>query len=389
VRRGAGAAARIALFATAVAASAGAADAPLAWSAATRSPRPIAAGGRDAPMYAACGTPDAALAEVATRAAARQLAGGGLPAADETAFAHHAAGDPHPWPRAFGIAGHGLDDATALAKLAPWAKGATTLGARRCGVGRAASADGAQAALAAIVVDALGDLAAPLPTQARVGQWLTVDANVLVPASDAKVVLLGPRGAPRTVLASLSRGRVRSTFSVDQQGPWLVQVLATVATGPRPIVDAVVYAGVAPPERWRESPAPGEDAAHGARDDADAVLRMINAARASEQLAPVQRDAGLDRVARAHAEAMRAARLVGHDVGDGDVSSRVSAAGLSSGRVLGENVANAQALERAHRALWASPSHRANLLLSRYRAVGVGVARDGEGVAWVAEVFRD
>ncbi len=80
---------------------------------------------------------------------------------------------------------------------------------------------------------ALADLS-PLPTTARVGQWLTLDGTMLVPATGAKVVLLGPRGAPKAVTASLSGDRVHSSFAVDQPGGFLVQVLATVSTGPRP-----------------------------------------------------------------------------------------------------------------------------------------------------------
>jgi uncharacterized protein YkwD len=362
------------------------AEAPFVWSNATRSPHPATPAPDLAALYAACGAPDAALAAVAARAVDRLNDQRTLPNADELSFGLRAEGDPHPWPRAFGFPRAALDDATLAAKLKPWATGATTLGARRCGLARTTA--GGETTFAAIAVDAIADLSAPLPTRARVGQWLTLEAKMLVPASEAKVVLLGPRGAPKTVLASLEDGRVRSTFAVDANGPWLVQVLATVSTGPRPAIEAIVYAGVEPPAVFSSARVPGEDAGKGALDDADAVLRMINAARASEGLGDVRRDAALDRLAAAHADAMRKKNLVGHDVGDGDVMARAQAAGVSTGKVLGENVANAPTIERAHRALWGSPSHRTNLLYAGYRSVGVGVVRDG-GVAWIAEIFRD
>jgi hypothetical protein len=45
---------------------------------------------------------------------------------------------------------------------------------------------------------------------------------------------------------------------------------------------------------------------------------------------------------------------------------------------------------RAHRALWASPSHRSNLLDARFTAIGVGVARDEQdGSSWICETFAD
>jgi uncharacterized protein YkwD len=54
---------------------------------------------------------------------------------------------------------------------------------------------------------------------------------------------------------------------------------------------------------------------------------------------------------------------------------------------MGENVAHALTLERAHRVLWASPSHRGNLLDRRFRDLGVGVARDSDGSVWVCQLF--
>ena len=136
-----------------------------------------------------------------------------------------------------------------------------------CGLARGVAADGTHVT-AAIAVDVLADMA-PLPTTARVGQWLTLEGTMLVPATAAKVVLLGPRGAPRTVIASLSGSKVRSSFAVDQPGAWLVQVLATVSTGPRPVLEAMVFAGTAPPAAFVRAAVPRGRAA-GASDDGDA-----------------------------------------------------------------------------------------------------------------------
>jgi uncharacterized protein YkwD len=41
----------------------------------------------------------------------------------------------------------------------------------------------------------------------------------------------------------------------------------------------------------------------------------------------------------------------------------------------------------AHRALWASPSHRGNLLLDQFTRVGVAVVRAPDGMVWVTEMF--
>lgn len=360
-----------------------AAATPASPSAAPGSPAPAVSASKEA-LTALCGAPDAALAEVAAEAARRQVDGATLLGADELAFQLRAAGEPHVWPRAWSISGQALDEEDLPRRLLSWVNPWATLGTRRCGVARVTAADGNKI-VAAVAVDALADMA-PLPTSARVGQWLTLDGVMLVPASGAKVVLLGPRGAPRSVLASLSGSHFRATFSVDQPGAWLVQVLATVATGPRPVLEAMVFAGASPPSRFVSSAAPGEAESRVAKGDDDAMWRMINAARDSERLPPLVRDEALDKLARAHSEEMRKVRMVGHDVGGGDPAVRLKAAGLHA-RVAGENVATASSLENAHRALWASPSHRGNLLFDRYTRVGVAVVRGSDGMVWVTEMF--
>lgn len=357
---------------------------PLTWRQATQSPRAAPIDARLVTHLAACGAPDGALTEVAARTARRQAEGGALFPGDELAFHLRASGDPHVWPRAWSIAGGGLDDDDVDRRIKAWIAPWNTLGVRRCGIARVPGADG-NAVIAVIAVDVLADLS-PLPISARVGQWLTLDGTMLVPASSAKVVLLGPRGAPRTVPASLSGDHIRSSFSVDQPGGWIVQVLATVSTGPRPVLEAMIYAGVTPPAQFVPTAAPGEGAWLGAKDDDDGMLRMINAARGSEQLGPLARDPALDKIARAHSEEMLKARLVGHDVGTGDPATRLRAAGVSA-HVAGENVATASSLENAHRALWASPSHRGNMLLDQFTRVGVAVVRAADGMVWVTEMF--
>ncbi len=357
---------------------------PVTWQPSTHSPRAVAPDAKLAPLLALCGTPDASLAEVASRAARRQADGGSLHGADELAFYLRAAGGPQVWPRAWSISGAALDDDDIVRRVKAWITPWNTLGVRRCGVARTAGSDGSTV-VTAVAVDALADLS-PLPTTARVGQWVTLEGTMLVPASAAKVVLLGPRGAPRTVVASLSGSKIRSSFSVDQPGPWLIQVLATVSTGPRPVLEAMVFAGTTPPGQFVAASAPGESARKGPGDDDDALLRMMNAARAAEQLGALQRDPALDKLARIHSEEMLRTHMVGHDVGGGDPAARLKAAGIKA-HVAGENVANANSLENAHRALWASPSHRGNLLLDQFKRVGVSVLRAPDGMVWVTQMF--
>lgn len=358
-------------------------DERFTWQDATVSPRPVGAAA-DAELASLCPASDGALASVAKEIAERQAAG--RPALDSArvTFALRAAGSPYVWPRMWSIEGAKLDPADTRARVQRWLASFNDGGKRRCAFARASAPDG-QHVIAGVAIDALADLDS-LPTHVRAGQWLTVRAHLLEPATDAHVVVLGPTGAPRTVTTGLDDGTVRATFSVDHPGPWLVQVVTSGRTGPRPVVEAMTFADQAPPTSFHASPAPGEAAGAGVTDAASAVAAMVNAARKSEGLGTLARDARLDRIAQAHAQAMRAAHEIGHDVGDGDPGDRIRAAGLAV-HLAGENVAHARTARRAHRALWASPSHRGNLLEPAFRRLGVGVARDPDGSVWVCETL--
>jgi uncharacterized protein YkwD len=116
------------------------------------------------------------------------------------------------------------------------------------------------------------------------------------------------------------------------------------------------------------------------------MLRMVNAARAAEGIAPLKQDETLHKLAEAHSSEMLKARMVGHDVGAGDPLRRLRDAGVVA-RIAGENVASASSLAGAHRAIWASPSHRGNVLLDAFSRIGVAVARDADGTVWITELF--
>jgi uncharacterized protein YkwD len=185
--------------------------------------------------------------------------------------------------------------------------------------------------------------------------------------------------------------RVRARFAPDRPGAFEVQILASVEGGPRPVIDAAVFADVEPPTRPDEAFAPGEKAGD-PQGSADDLARMLDVARASSGEPPLVRDSRLDALARDHAERMIAAGVVAHDAGDGDPASRLRAAGVTD-RDVGENVARAANLGLAHRALWASPSHRANILHRSFGRAGFAVVRAERAGAdpvedvWVVELF--
>jgi hypothetical protein len=244
-------------------------------------------------------------------------------------------------------------------------------------------------AVALVAIDPLADLA-PLPTHVKEGAWIDVDATLLRDATDGRVVLLPPSGKPKTILASTTEGppeHVKAKALLGAPGLWVVQVLASDLNGPRPVLEAEVWAGVEPSLSPPSPAVPGEEAGEGIADPSDALFARLNGARGAEGISSVSRDATLDQVARDHAEAMRTAKLLAHDAGDGDPASRVAATG-TTWKVLGENVAKAKSDRAAHRALYASPSHRGNMLDARFKKVGIGVSIDPKsGEIWVTQLF--
>lgn len=359
---------------------------PLAWRATIASPNPLPAIPSKDPLFRVCGVPDAALTSVAARNAARQRRGEPSFGSDELGFTLRASGAPYVWPRAWTMKGKAMTEDQIESELEAFVAKAKTVGERRCGLTRVRTREGGEL-VSVVLADVLADVQ-PVPTLARVGDWVTLRGTMKVPASDAKVVLLGPRGGPGTVLASLSGDELRATFNVDKPGAWLVQVVATTSTGPRPVMELEVHAGTLPPLKFAELEVPGDDAAPAGARPEEALYAMVNAARVAEGEKPLMRDSSLDKLAALHSVEMRKQRSVGHDVGDGDVGDRVAAAGIVTKR-RGENVASAASVVRAHRALWLSPSHRANLLDARFTRVGVGVETSDDGRVWVTQVFAD
>ena len=119
-----------------------------------------------------------------------------------------------------------------------------------------------------------------------------------------------------------------------------------------------------------------------------AVRRGVPAARRSEGLPAVERDPTLDELAADHAAAMQSRGRLEHDLGDGNPVWRLQTRGVRA-TTAGENLARAPTLGRAHRAIWASPAHRSNLLDPHFDKVGIGVERGADGEWWVCELLAD
>jgi uncharacterized protein YkwD len=343
---------------------------PDGWTETTQSPWPSTG-----PLP--CGTGDAALERVAHRMVTERARGLGATDPDEVVAWMRENGAPHLRPRIVSASGKApITDDLLRPKL-----DALRTERSRCGIARASLPHGGEI-VGAVVVDALAELA-PLPTHARTGAWLEVDATLAVTATDARVVVLGPRGAPRVIGTSFDRAsrHVRARFVLDRPGAFTVQLVGDLEEGgPRPLLEARVFADVAPSS---SSLVPGEDAS-----DPNDLESLVAHLREAESLAALTRDGRLDAIASAHAERMLAARTTAHDLGEGDLRARFTEASLDARRV-GENVAHAATILAAHRTLHASPSHRLELLRAEYTHLGIGIARADDGSIYVCEVFAD
>jgi uncharacterized protein YkwD len=336
-------------------------------------------------MLARCGAGDGVLHEAAALLAARSMRG--LPAPDmhELTSWLHKHGDPHVRARAWTLRAKNLARADASSRLQAWLDSRDRIGVRRCGIANVVDSELGEA-IAVVVVDAVADLARPVPTRVRTGSWITFDAALHAPSDFVKVVVLGPRGVPRTIPTSYDprTRRVMARFMADTPGHWAAQLLTSTQAGPLPSLEADVFADVEPDALSGQ--APGEQAATGVSDAAVAMVVMLNVARRSENVPSLVRDVRLDAVAEQHVRAMAQSGVLAHQAGDGTPVTRMDQAGIAA-MESGENVAHAADAPAAHRVLWFSPSHRTNMLHARFSRVGVAAVRDSAGSLWVTQVF--
>ena len=136
-------------------------------------------------------------------------------------------------------------------------------------------------------------------------------------------------------------------------------------------------------DREEEAASNGEDHAFERR-----VLELVNAERAKVGLAPLSYDGALDRAAEKHTAHMAAIGRMGHDdIGDGTAEQRIREEG-GIRFAWGENVASAlRSPEDVVRAWMNSPSHRANILSSSFRQLGVAYATSSNGTPYWTQVF--
>lgn len=119
------------------------------------------------------------------------------------------------------------------------------------------------------------------------------------------------------------------------------------------------------------------------------MLELVNAERRAAGLKPVQADAALVQVARAHSRDMLARGYFAHVSPDGkDLGDRLRTAGVGY-LTAGENLALAPTLSGAHGGLMRSPGHRANILRPQFGRLGIGILDAGVHGLVVTQAFRN
>ena len=123
------------------------------------------------------------------------------------------------------------------------------------------------------------------------------------------------------------------------------------------------------------------------------VVRIVNDERAARGLAALELDPVLVQVARGHSLDMATRGYFDHLAPDPAPTTPVDRYSAALGRepegVVGENIGRADQPLMAviHERMMESESHKANIVDSEYRRVGVGVYVLADGRAWVTEVF--
>ena len=178
--------------------------------------------------------------------------------------------------------------------------------------------------------------------------------------------------------------------------------LSPVSLSAAPFRPAVVFAAVRPAPVRAALTLPADTAADEKVLEEEALVAMINAERSQRGLSILAVDPMLTATARAHSEEMCSLDYFDHHSptpGQSSPMDRYLASAKQLGQsqpeylLVGENIYYCSVyndiynVDYAHRALMASPGHRANILEPRFAKVGIGIYRNAKGEFWVTEMF--
>lgn len=222
-----------------------------------------------------------------------------------------------------------------------------------------------------------GESTRPIVVRGELGAGLT----------NPSIAVTSPSGAVRSIPAGEGPAfdvRVPAT----EPGAYQIEIIGRGERGETVLANFPVFRGVEPPTHIEVAPSGGDETEPVAVEHE--LLVLLNRARRTAQLRPLESLETMTQIARAHSRDMIEVGYMGHvSPTTGDAGDRLRSAGVHSGLVL-ENIGRAYSAREIHDGLMASPGHRANILNPDVTHVGVGVASESEGgrIVFVAtEVF--
>jgi len=224
--------------------------------------------------------------------------------------------------------------------------------------------------IAAIVFGRMEAELDPFPRRFRPGEACRLRGRVAARYERARVYVTRPDGKVDETAAT---GRnIDLALALPAAGVYQLEVMSEGAGGPVVLANVPLYVGVDEPGFASASPPDDVAAARPAGAEAR-MLALLNEVRREARLPPLIDDPELHAVAAAHTEEMIARHFFGHaSPTTGLVENRLERAGVTVS-LCGENVAEADSADGAHRVLMESPAHRANMLRADYTHVGIGV----------------
>jgi uncharacterized protein YkwD len=109
------------------------------------------------------------------------------------------------------------------------------------------------------------------------------------------------------------------------------------------------------------------------------MFHRINKARANHGKPPLKLSAQISKMARKHSKKMAANSYIFHSCLQCKFQSW-------NWHALAENVAKGKTIGKVQKAFMKSSGHRANILSTKYKKVGVGIV-EAKGWLWVTEIF--
>jgi len=234
----------------------------------------------------------------------------------------------------------------------------------------------------------------PIPRSLPVGGRVEIVGTVREPYTDPQVFVTRPNGkvARPTVRLRDDGGFSTLMECSGSRGKQQVEITAIDDSGSTVLANFPIWCGDSPPASIVQEASIDDTAPVTTEDEAiRRMLDLVNRDRQAQGLGPLQLDARLSGVARAHSVEMKESGRVAHvSPVTGSAADRVEKAGIRTAVVL-ENVARAYGVAQAEAGLMNSPGHRANILSREATHIGLGIVFGSQASAknelFVTQVF--